>query len=64
MKYKNYKQPIKINHLGLKFILTLIFGMLAMILPILYLGSDAIILSLASGFCVVNICLIIFKMIR
>jgi hypothetical protein len=35
-----------------------------MILPILYLGSDAIILSLASGICVINICLIIFKMIR
>lgn len=35
-----------------------------MILPILYLGSDAIILSLASGFGVVNICLVIFKMIR
>lgn len=64
MKYKNYKQPIKINHLGLKFILMLILGMLASILPILYLGSDAIILSLASGFCVVNICLVIFKMIR
>jgi hypothetical protein len=35
-----------------------------MILPILYLGSDAIILSLASGFSVVNICLVIFKMIK
>jgi hypothetical protein len=64
MKYKNYKQQIKINHLGLKFILTLILGMLFMVLPILYLGSDAIILSLASGFGVVNICLVIFKMIR
>jgi len=50
MKY--YKQKIKINHLGLKFILMLILGMLASILPILYLGSDAIILALASGFCV------------
>ena len=36
MKYKKYKQKIKINHLGLKFILTLILGMLAIILLIVY----------------------------
>jgi len=54
------KRKKEIKYSNLKFIITLLFGMICAIIPLVLFGSNAIIFSMGTGLAGTSLCLIIF----
>lgn len=63
-KRRKLKTHENIPYFTLKFLLTLLFGMVGGLMPILFLGGGVIILAMASGLAVTSFFLLVFGLIK
>lgn len=59
-KRKRYVEHKRIKHFNAKFLITLAIGMICGAIPIIFIGSDAIVFAIATGLAGTDFCMLIF----